>query len=165
MKLVQLVSLSVSFALVALVAACGGASKPASSTAAETATAAPSLGPLGVLCEEHYARERTCSSEYLAALVALRVEVDMPPGIAAEDARDGREATIAAAWVDWTRDSQPAERSKICRALDAQVPPERVDALKADAAACLSAADCTAFAACAVEHERSYIVSGDQHAY
>lgn len=136
---------------------CGGAATPA------TPPPAPAARPLAVQCEQHYARERTCADAYLAELVRVRVEVDMPPGIAAEDARDGRDATIARARTDWEVDSRPAARTAICDALDAQVPAARVDALLAQGARCLAMATCEEFAACAVADERSYIVSGDQH--
>lgn len=138
---------------IAIAAACGGKPKPAQEPA-------PATGPLGPLCERHYQRERECSSEYLAAVVALRVELDMPPGIAAEDARDGRDTVIARARVEWERDSQPAERTRICSALDAQVPAERVDSLIAEGEACQAQADCAGFAACAVAGERAFIESG-----
>ena len=144
-----------SLLLVVVLAACGGSSRPA-------APAAQSAGPLGALCERHYQRERECSSEYLAALVALRVELDLPAGIAAEDAEVGREELIARARVEWERDSQPAERSKICGEIDARVPADRVDGFVSEGEACLASADCAAFAACAVEGERSFIEAGDK---
>lgn len=136
---------------------CGGAAAPAAPPPA------PAARPLAAMCEQHYARERTCADAYLAELVRVRVEVDMPPGIAAEDARDGRDTVIARARTDWEVDSQPAARTAICDALDDQVPAARVDPLLAQGARCLAMATCDEFAACAVADERSYIVSGDQH--
>jgi hypothetical protein len=109
MRIVLVVSMA------SVLAGCGGQPRPAPAPA-------PASGPLAAMCERHYQRERDCSDEYLAALVALRVEVDTPPGIAAEDARDGRDALIAKARVEWEHDSQPAERTRICAPLDAQVP-------------------------------------------
>lgn len=123
----------------------------------------PAARPLAAQCERHYARERACVDPYLAELVRTRVELDMPRGIAAEDARDGRDALIARARAEWEVDAQPAARSAICDALDAQVPASRVDALLAQGERCLALASCDEFAACAVNDERSYIESGAQH--
>lgn len=145
-----------SAALVLLLAACARSSTPAPAPA-------PAARPLAVQCEQHYARERACADAYLAELVRVRVEVDMPPGIADDDARDGRAATIAQARTDWEVDSQPAARTAICDALDDQVPAARVESLLAQGARCLAMATCDEFAACAVADERSYIVSGAQH--
>lgn len=124
---------------------------------------APAARPLAAQCERHYARERSCSTEYLAELVRVRVELDMPPGIAADDARQGRAVTIEQARADWQLDSQPAARTRICDALDDQVPAARVDSLLAQGARCLAMATCQEFAVCAVGDERSFIESGDQH--
>jgi len=147
MRIVLVVSMA------SVLAGCGGKPRPAPAPA-------PASGPLAAMCERHYQRERDCSDEYLAALVALRVEVDTPPGIAAEDARDGRDALIAKARVEWEHDSQPAERTRICAPLDAQVPADRVESLTAAGEECLAKTDCAGFAACAVEDERSFILSG-----
>lgn len=143
-----------------LLTACAGAAPPPAPAPAPTTTAAR---PLADQCERHYARERACADDYLAELVRTRVELDMPRGIAAEDARAGRAALIARARAEWEVDAQPAARTAICDALDAQVPAPRVDALLAQGERCLALASCAEFAACAVNDERSYIESGDQH--
>lgn len=148
--------LALSLAPLALTACAGSASPP-------SPPHAPAPRPLAAQCERHYARERACSTEYLAELVRVRVELDLPPGIAADDARQGREATIAQARADWQVDAQPAARTRICDALDDQVPAARVDSLLAQGARCLAMATCQDFAVCAVGDERSFIESGDQH--
>lgn len=140
-------------ALLLTLAACGGSS----TTSSEPASRAR---PLAAQCEQHYARERACSDAYLAELVRVRVELDRPRGIAAEDAAGGRAATIAGARIDWEAESQPAARTAICDRLDDQIPADRVEFYLAQGARCLGMATCDEFAVCAVGDERSYIESG-----
>jgi hypothetical protein len=135
----------------------GGASEP---PAAAPAAKEPTLAEL---CEAHHARERTCVNEYLDALVALRIKVDMPPGIAADAAKRGRDAVLADARERWNQDSRPEVITPMCNKLDTAVPAERVPSLRAQGKRCLDTPDCAAFAACSVEDQRSYIESGDQH--
>jgi O-methyltransferase involved in polyketide biosynthesis len=141
-----------------ILTACGGAAPPPSPPPTTTAAR-----PLAAQCERHYARERVCADDYLAELVRTRVELDMPRGLAADDARDGRDALIARARAEWEVEAQPAARTAICDALDDQVPAARVDALLAQGERCLALASCAEFAVCAVNDERSYIESGDRH--
>lgn len=136
-----------------LAATCGGSPSPSPSQPA------PAERPLAALCEQHYARERECSDAYLAELVRVRVELDLPRGIAATDAADGRDATIAGARADWEPQSQPAARTAICDALDDQIPADQVSRYLAHGEHCLGMATCDEFAVCAVADERSYIES------
>lgn len=151
-----------------VLSACGGepaepAKAPEAPPPAATAATPASNAPLGALCVRHHARERECVSEYLDALVALRVEVDMPKGIAAEAAKEGLPALVARARQEWERDTAPEKLDAMCGALDAQVPKERVSALLAQGERCLAMSDCRAFAACEVADQRSYVESGDTH--
>lgn len=163
--------LPVSFSLLAtLLLACGGSpSEPAAPAppvpAAGTAGAADPAppGPLGALCERHAARERACVNEYLDALVGLRIELDQPKGIAAEAAKDGRTALVTRARAEWEVDASAEAVARMCGALDAQVPKERVPSLVAQGERCLAMADCKAFAECAVADQRSFIESGATH--
>lgn len=150
--------------LLVLSTACsGGASTPAGPSASTPAPTTTNARPLAELCEQHYARERTCAEAYLAELVRVRVELDMPPGIAQDDLKLGRDEVIALARRDWEVESQPEARTQICDALDEQVPASRVDALQAEGRECLAKATCDEFATCAVAHEYSFIESGETH--
>lgn len=159
-------TMTMTFVLGHALAGCGGGGGSGGG-ASEPSTAAPAPAAkeptLAELCEAHHARERTCVNEYLDAMVALRIKVDMPPGIAADAEKRGRAAVLADAREDWNRDSRPEVVTPMCNKLDAAVPAERVPSLRAQGQRCLNAPDCAAFAACEVEDQRSYIESGDKH--
>jgi hypothetical protein len=115
------------------------------------------------MCKRHYAREATCADEYLSALLDLRVELDMPPGIGDEVKTDGRDAVLAKAHEEFVRDTEPAKVDAICQAMATKTPADHVERLLAQGDTCEATTDCKAFAACAVATERSYIASGAQH--
>jgi hypothetical protein len=140
---------------VALVtSACGGGS------ATSPAPASGKAADLGAMCARYYARERVCVDEYLAALLDVRVEYNMPPGIAAEVERDGRDATLARMRPDWERDTTLENTARICRDIETKTPPEHIDRLLAAGDRCHAEPDCAGFARCTVEDQRSYIKSG-----
>lgn len=112
------------------------------------------------MCDRYYARERVCVADYLGALLAVRVEYDQPSGIAAEVARDGRAAVLARMRPEWERDTTLANTTRVCRAVETETPPDRIDGLLADGARCDAAPDCAGFTACTVEGQRAYIKSG-----
>jgi hypothetical protein len=139
----------------AMAASCGG-SNPKSAPAPAVHTAAD----LGPLCRAHYAHEQTCADDYLGALIDLRVELDQPPGIAAEAKAKGKPAMVELARVELTRDTAPDKVDAICTAIATKTPPEQVDPLFDEGTHCAAMTDCKAFATCAVATERSYIVAG-----
>src|SRR5262245_50285068 len=119
------------FAAAVAVAACGGASptpaeKPATRTAAD----------LGPMCHRHYAREQACVDEYLSAELDLRVELNMPPGIADEVKTQGRDAVMTQVRADFERDIEPSRLDAICNAMATQTPADQVDRLLKQGDAC-----------------------------
>ena len=95
-----------------------------------------------------------------AALLEVRVEYDMPPGIAAEVERDGREAVRARMRPDWERDTTLENTDRMCRDMETKVPAEHMDRLIAEGERCAAERDCVGFTKCTVETQRSYIKSG-----
>jgi hypothetical protein len=142
------------------VAACGGPSSPAPSKPAAKPRDAAALGPM---CERYYVKQRSCASEYLSALLDVRIEYDMPSGIAARAKTDGRDAVLAEARVEWERDSAPAAVTAICQQMVDKTPPQHVERLLQQGEACEAVTECVAFAKCAVDTERVYIKSGAMH--
>ena len=151
---------SISFAALALaLAACGGSSSsspssPASATASKTAAAA---GDAQARCQAFFARARECSQAYIDNLVDLRIEVDNPPGIAAEAQGGGRDALVAKALEEWATDSQPENTARTCADAIARMPPEHVEGMLAQSEQCMAPADCDAFGACSKELQRPMI--------
>jgi hypothetical protein len=128
----------------------------ASSTAAvgsdeTTGTAAEksSPAPTREVCRSLLTRARECQAVYLPALVAERVRVDIPVGIAASDRQGGREALLAEALQEYPQDSTDAAIEATCEQLAAALPPERAERLVATGNACLARGACEPFAACA----------------
>jgi hypothetical protein len=120
----------------------------ASGTAAEKSSPAPTRE----VCRSLLARARECQAVYLPALVAERVRLDIPVGIAASDRQGGREALLAEALEEYEHDSTDAAIEATCDQLAAALPPDRAERLVATGNTCLARAGCEPFAACAAPH-------------
>jgi hypothetical protein len=93
-------------------------------------------------------RARTCTSDYIPALVDARARQDKPAGIAAEVAKD-RDGVIAQANVEWAEDSKDENIAAMCQHLAGNPSPE----MQADAdtiKGCLAAASCSDYTACSM---------------
>lgn len=112
------------------------------------------------MCDRYYVRERACVDEYLAALLEVRVEYDMPAGTAAEVKRDGKDVVLTRMRPEWERDTTLENTNRMCRAAEAKTPPDRIDGLLADGDRCYAKPDCAGFVACTLEGQRDYIKSG-----
>jgi hypothetical protein len=134
-------------------AACGGSSERPAQPAARELT-------LQEGCEAFFARARECREPYVDQLVGVRIELDKPAGIAAKAEAEGKAALVAQAQEEFEVDSQPAAVHELCTRVVAQVPPEQVDAMRAQGEHCMSMADCDGFAACSVDINRSRIAAG-----
>lgn len=115
------------------------------------------------MCQGYYARERACADDYLAALIDVRGELDMPEGIAAEISAEGKAAVVEKARVEWKSDMEQPKIDAICDAIAKHTPADQVDFLLKQGDTCAATTDCKAFAQCAVGTERSYIASVAQH--
>ncbi|MDC3959272.1 hypothetical protein [Polyangium jinanense] len=147
-----------SFILVLLLAACGGSSSPPPATS-DTRT----IADLGPMCHRYYARQATCTDDYLSAVLDLRIELDMPKGIGERVKTEGRDVVLKESRVQWESDMEPAKIDAMCNAMATRTPADQLDRLLKQGDACEAAADCKAFATCAVGTERSYIASGATH--
>jgi hypothetical protein len=130
---------------VVALAACGGAdstSKPAT-----TAKMSSSPDDNHALCVSFFQRQRECP-EFIPTLVAKRVELDKPAGIAAEDAANGRDALIAKANEEFKTDSTDEAIGQMCDKILA-TPPAATDIEQGKA--CMDQSDCQAFSTCAVD--------------
>ena len=148
------------FALILAVAACGGSSpepaKPAPPPAARTAA------DLVPMCKRLFARKATCADDYLPALLDVRIELDMPPGVGDRVKTEGRDAILAIAHTELARDTEPAKVEALCEMTATKMPPERIDPLLEQGGNCEATTDCKAFSTCVVAIDRGFIASGAQ---
>jgi hypothetical protein len=122
--------------LATFAAACGttsdAAPPPAKASAAPTDHA---------ICVQVFQQQRTCTDEFIPALVDARAKYDNPPGIAAQVKAD-RAAVIAQAKVEWATDSTDAAIDQTCQQLSAD------HAMVASAQQCLAQRACGPFVSC-----------------
>lgn len=105
--------------------------------------AKPLAGKADALCIATFERQRTCTEVFLPALVALRVRLDIPAGIAETDRKIGRAALLAEAREEWATDSpDPAIRSTCQRRAS------QADPFMTETEACLASTTCADFVTC-----------------
>jgi hypothetical protein len=138
-------SLALVLALGALAPACGSTSDAAPSQATATAQPAASTDDRAV-CIEVMTRSRSCTEEFIPALVDARARHDQPPGIAASVNAD-RAAVIAHAKLEWTEDSKDEAIARRCKAMVDQMPADQRAGV-ATSQQCLAHTDCAAYVAC-----------------
>lgn len=144
----RLLSLSLSLVPVlalALVPACGtsdAAGPPVTPNQVQPTTA----GAAKAKCVEIFTRNRTCTDQYIPALVDLRAKYDQPAGIAADVAAN-RDEVIAHAKTEWATDSLPQAIDATCTQITANL--SAFTQADADAAqACLAHTDCATYTTC-----------------
>jgi hypothetical protein len=114
---------------------------------------APSLAPdtsVARICRDLLRRGRDCSAVFLPALVAERVRLDNPAGLAARDAQIGREALLSEALNEYAEDSKDERIAATCDNVEAYLPADRGERLVSSGEACLRLDACEPFVACAV---------------
>jgi hypothetical protein len=155
-------------AFILAVAACGKSSpepaKPSPSQPAESPPATRTTADVLTLCERHYARKATCADDYLPALLDLRVELDVPPGIGDQIKAKGRDALLAQAHKELAREAEPANAATFCETNLAKAPPELVDRVFEHGRRCEATADCKSFATCAIAMDRGFLSGANRRA-
>jgi hypothetical protein len=136
---------SIAIALFVVVAACGGSEQPAK----QDTTAKMSAGDeTHALCVQFFQRQRECTDTYIPALVAARVELDKPPGIAQTDQEIGRDALVAKAMEEWAQDSTDEAIGATCDKIMTNEP-SQADIEKGRS--CMAADACQPFVDCAID--------------
>lgn len=128
-------------ALAPLAAACGTASE-ASPAKPEPAQAA-STADFQTACMTVQQRNRTCTDDFIPALVDMRARKDLPPGIKDAVAQD-RAGVIAHAKEEWATDSTDEAFARQCQDLGTRVTTENVEAGKA----CMAKDTCAEYVPC-----------------
>ena len=111
--------------------------EPAQPAAAQPAQAAPDNK---ALCVQTFQKARSCTADFIPALVDARAKYDVPKGIADEVKKD-RNAVIDQAMKEWENDSKDDAINATCEKMPA--PPDA-----AAAQGCLAKTDCKEFVAC-----------------
>jgi hypothetical protein len=117
----------------------------ASSEAAPIAKTQPasSTGDAQAACVEMMTRNRTCTDDFIPALVDARARHDKPPGIA-ESVKTDRAAVIAKAKEEWAEDSKDEAIARTCQAMTEHATQAEVDGVRA----CLAKDACGDYVAC-----------------
>ena len=132
--------------LALLTPACGTSDAAGPAPVAPRTAQAASTGDAKAVCVDVFTRSRTCTDQYIPALVDARARYDKPAGAAAAVAAD-RDGVIAQAKTEWATDSQPAAIDASCTQMVGRL----TDADRAEVGtvqACLEIQDCTAYTAC-----------------
>ena len=138
-------SLAVVLALGSFTTACGTTEAAPSQGTTTSAKPAPTSADVQALCVELLTRNRTCTDDYLPALVDLRARHDRPAGIAAKVSAD-REGVIAEARTEWQTDSTDEAIAAVCAKAAASEDPASAE----PARACLAEQSCGAYVACSM---------------
>jgi hypothetical protein len=143
-----MIRLSIASVLCVLAAACGGAGESAKPQDPKPQPAV-SETPRDV-CVSAFTHQRECGEVFLPALVAKRVELDVPAGIAAKDAAEGREAILTVARAEFAEDSTDEAIGATCDSLAQKIPVEQQAQMTEQAKACDAETDCQAFTDCMI---------------
>ncbi len=119
-------------------------SDPATATKASTST-----DDLYDLCIESFTRNRTCTAEYIPALVDARARHDKPAGITQAVAED-RAGVIAQANAEWAEDGKDENIAATCTRMKAAPPSPMMEDAAGVIRGCLQQADCAGWVACSM---------------
>ena len=148
----------IAISLLSLVSAC--ASKAAAPAPANPQPAVATGDDAQPVCVETFTHNRTCTAEYIPALVDTRAKLDLPPGIAAQVKQD-RAGVIAKATAEWATDSTDANITQRCQQMTAHMTGDG-RALVSEARGCLAKTDCTAYVACIEPVEEKLMAHTDR---
>ncbi|HSK00612.1 MAG TPA: hypothetical protein VK932_05200 [Kofleriaceae bacterium] len=148
--LVPVLAVLTAFALPACSASEASAPPPVAPAQAEAEARSGNNPGARATCVDVFTRNRTCTAQYIPALVDLRAKYDQPPGIAAEVAAD-RANVIAQANEEWAVDSTPEAIDATCTKIAASLSPgDQADL--GGVQACLAIGDCAAYTACVMPY-------------
>lgn len=123
---------------------------PAAPVQAQAQPATGGTGNAKDVCVAVFTHNRTCTAQYIPALVDLRAKYDVPAGIAAEVAAH-RDQVIAQANEEWAVDSTPEAIDATCTKLTASAGPKDHSDM-AGIQQCLTIQDCAAYTACVMPY-------------
>jgi len=104
------------------------------------------------ICVRVMQRTRKCEAMYVPGLLALRVRLDQPSGIAKRFEAQGRERLLALARAQFERDWSDEAIARNCTAL-AQKSADEQERIIAPERQCLQADRCSTFTTCDLAHK------------
>ncbi|MBX3270479.1 MAG: hypothetical protein KF729_09475 [Sandaracinaceae bacterium] len=133
--------------VVSLLAGCGGGASDDDASGDGTTSGDEAAATPRDACLAMMRRERSCQQDFVPALVALRVRLDQPSGIAQTDAAEGRDALVAQARAEYEADATDEAFEANCAQMD-ELPAERAEGWTSMMRECLAASACGAFVEC-----------------
>ncbi|HWO21959.1 MAG TPA: hypothetical protein VNO30_24525 [Kofleriaceae bacterium] len=130
--------------------AAGPAPAAPAQTQAQAQPASSGTGNAKDVCVAVFTHNRTCTAQYIPALVDLRAKYDVPAGIAAEVAAH-RDQVIAQANEEWAVDSTAQAIDATCTKITANAGPKDHSDM-AGIQQCLTIQDCAAYTACVMPY-------------
>jgi len=136
------------------------AADPTAAPAPAEAQAAPVAdGDAAATCRQAMTRMRECTDLFIPSLVGLRVELDVPAGIAAQDKAQGRDALVAQAKEEWKVDSTDEgianQCTKMTGSMSADQLAQMIDAVKG----CIAKVSCEQFVSCIEPVQRQHLAA------
>lgn len=147
------------FSVTALLGCGGGAAQGATTSTDEETSGTESAMTPGEACVATMERERSCQSDFIPALVGLRVRMNQPAGIADRDASEGRDALVAEASTEYARDASDEAIAANCGQMG-QIPAEQAQAWTSMMRECLAASDCASFVECDIRFTETRFSGG-----
>lgn len=98
-------------------------------------------------CKKGFVRQRECTDEFISALVDVRIELDIPSGIA-EEAKADKDALIAKAKEEWAKDSTDEAIDATCNDMVSAMPNDRVGEMVEHLDGCVANVSCDEFVTC-----------------
>ena len=133
--------------MAACMAACGGGAAEQAKETTPGQTAAG--GDMEATCRDSFAKQRTCTDDFIPMLVDTRIGLDLPAGITAEGKKEGgRDALIKQAKEEWANDSAPEAVAKQCSGMSGKLSAEQKAELQETHTKCLAISDCKAYVEC-----------------
>jgi hypothetical protein len=149
---------AVDLTLCVVLASCAGRSDaihapaPEAAVASVDARARPSGGTPAEACVAVMHRTRECREEYVPGILALRIRLDQPPGIAERYEAEGESAMLELAHSQFSRDWSDEVIIRNCADLSRRPAAEQERIIASDRR-CLETLDCSGFTACDLAHK------------
>lgn len=110
-------------------------------------------------CRQGMTRMRDCTDVFIPALVGLRVELDVPAGIAAQDKAKGRDALVAQAKEEWKSDSTDQGIANQCTKMVSSMPADQLGQMVDGVKACMAKVGCEQFVSCLEPIQRQHLAA------
>jgi hypothetical protein len=128
------------------------AAAPPRAAAAPAAPVSRAAGSPAEVCVAVMHQTRDCADVYVPGLLALRVRLDRPAGIAARFKAEGKEAMVKLAHTQFSADWSDEAVARNCKALS-EKPAEEQERIVAPDRHCLETTDCSLFTTCDLAHK------------